>query len=342
MMPAPGPSCRLKGEIMKAVTGVALVLALAAAHAAADEPLRKQASALFGRIEARPYSPTPQTELGRALFWDTRLSLDGKTACASCHRDWGSDNRRYSTDARGKPTSRHSQTVFNSIAQPSLRWLGDRKSGADQAEGSITGSMGFARKDEIVALMGQLEYLAAFRAAYPDESAPLNSRNYGRAIEAYEATLVTPAPFDRFLAGDDGALSDAQKAGLRAFIANGCAGCHSGPLLGGRLMQRFGVVKEYWAETGSERVDVGRFAATKKEEDRYVCRVAMLRNIAKTAPYFHDGSVDRLDRAVKIMASVQLGRALDDATTASIVAFLESLTGDVPAHYAPPAGSPAR
>jgi cytochrome c peroxidase len=193
----------------------------------------------------------------------------------------------------------------------------------------------------MVALMGQLDYLPAFRAAYPDEADPLNARNYGRAIQAYQATLVTPAPFDRFLAGDDGALSERQKAGLRAFMANGCGGCHSGPLLGGNLLQRFGIVKEYWLETGSEKPDVGRIAMTKKEEDRYVFRVPMLRNVAKTAPYFHDGSVDRLDRAVRIMASVQLGRKLDDAAVSSIVAFLESLTGDVPAHYAPPEGKPA-
>lgn len=326
------------------IVGMTLAVALGAASGAvADEPLRKQASTLFGRIEAPRYAATPETELGRALFWDTRLSLDGKTACASCHlvKDWGADGRRFSPDARGKPTSRHSPTVFNSMSQPTLRWLGDRKTGADQAEGSMTGSMGMATKQDLVALMGQLDYLPAFRAAYPDEAAPLNPRNYGRALEAYQATLVTPAPFDRFLAGDDRALSEPQKAGLRAFITNGCAGCHTGPLLGGTLLQRFGVVKEYWLETGSDKVDVGRFAATKKEEDRYVFRVPMLRNIAKTAPYFHDGSVDRLDRAVKIMASVQLGRTLDDAAVAGIVAFLESLTGDVPAHYAPPQGKSA-
>ena len=321
------------------IVGMTLAVALGAASGAvADEPLRKQASALFGRIEAPRYTATPEIELGRALFWDTRLSLDSKTACASCHlgKDWGADGRRFSPDARGKPTSRHSPTVFNSMNQPTLRWLGDRKTGADQAEGSMTGSMGMATKQDLVALMGQLDYLPAFRAAYPDEAAPLNPRNYGRALEAYQATLVTPAPFDRFLAGDDRALSEPQKAGLRAFIANGCAGCHSGPLLGGTRMQRFGVVKDYWLETGSDKVDVGRFAATKKEEDRYVFRVPMLRNIAKTGPYFHDGSVDRLDRAVRIMASVQLGRTLDDAAVAGIVAFLESLTGDVPAHYSPP------
>jgi cytochrome c peroxidase len=101
-------------------------------------------------------------------------------------------------------------------------------------------------------------------------------------------------------------------------------------------MMKFGVVKDYWLETGSQKIDAGRFAMTKKEEDRYVFRVPMLRNVAKTAPYFHDGSVETLDRAVRVMATVQLGRTLDDATAASIVAFLESLTGEVPAHYAPP------
>jgi cytochrome c peroxidase len=224
--------------------------------------------------------------------------------------------------------------------QPTLRWLGDRKSGADQAEGSMTGSMGFPSKQAGVERLRELNYLPAFRAAYPQDAEPLSARNYGRALEAYQASLVTPAPFDRFLGGDDRALTDRQKTGLRTFVANGCAGCHGGPHLGGTLLQRFGVVKEYWLETGSEKVDVGRYAITKKEEDRHVFRVPMLRNVAKTAPYFHDGSVDRLDRAVRIMASVQLGRTLDDAAVADIVAFLESLTGEVPAHYAPPGQRP--
>ncbi|HUL92342.1 MAG TPA: cytochrome c peroxidase [Burkholderiales bacterium] len=323
-----------------AIAGAMLAAGVATAGGAkADEALQRQAAALFGRIQPGTVSAeSPQARLGRALFWDTRVSLDGKTACASCHAagDWGADRRALSIDARAEATSRHSPTVFNSMSQPALRWLGDRKTGADQAEGSLTGSMGFASKQEGVARLAKLDYGVAFRAAYPQDPEPLSARNYGRAIEAYEATLVTPAPFDRFLAGDDGALSGRQKAGLRAFIATGCAGCHNGPLLGGTTFQRFGVAKDYWTETGSKKIDVGRFAATKKEEDRYVFRVPMLRNVAKTAPYFHDGSVDRLDRAVRIMGAVQLGRALDAATVKSIVAFLESLTGDVPAHYAPP------
>jgi cytochrome c peroxidase len=314
----------------------------------AETPLRTQAQALFGVVQgAAPEAiATAEARLGRALFWDTRLSLDGKTACASCHpaADWGADRRAFSTDARGEKTSRQSPTVFNSTGQPALRWLGDRKDAAAQAEGSITGSMGFAKKDEMVGKLRELDYAPAFKAAYADESDPVTPAHYARAIAAYEATLTTPSPFDRYLAGDDSALDAMQQAGLRSFISLGCAGCHNGPLLGGRLFMKFGVKKEYWLETGAAKPDPGRFAVTKNEEDRYVFRVPMLRNVARTAPYFHDASVGSLDRAVRVMAAVQLGVTPDDASVAAIVAFLGSLTGDVPAHYAPPeaAATPAR
>ena len=319
-------------------TWAAAFALLSPAEALADDELRRQALAVSGRIEAAARSTLagPEVMLGRMLFWDTRLSADGKTACASCHVDFSADRRRASIDARGKPTSRHSQPVFNSMGQSSLRWLGDRKDGADQAEGSLTGSMGFATKQAAVDRMADLGYEARFLAAYPGEPSPMNARNYGRAIAAYQATLATPSAFDRFLAGDDRALTVAQKQGLKDFMDAGCSACHNGPLLGGRAMMKFGLARDYWLETGSSPPDVGRFAVTQKEEDRYVFRVPMLRNIAKTAPYFHDGSVDTLERAVRIMGSVQLGRSLDTATTASIVAFLEALTGEVPAHYSPP------
>ena len=321
---------------------LALAAALGAASAQADEALRREALALFGVIKAPAAAQTPEAELGRALYWDERISFDGKTSCATCHAasDWGADRRRFSPDARGALTSRHSPTIFNSVGQPTIRWLGDRKTAAIQAEGSLTGSLGFASKDAALEKLRALDYLPAFRKAYPQEAEPLTTVNYGRAVEAYEATLVTPAPFDAFLGGNDGALNARQKAGLRAFMSNGCAGCHSGALLGGTSHQKFGLVKDYWSETGSAKVDAGRVAFTKKEEDRYVFRVPMLRNVAKTAPYFHDGSVESLDQAVRIMASVQLGRTLDDATAGSIVAFLESLTGQVPANYSPPGRKP--
>jgi cytochrome c peroxidase len=320
---------------------VTMAAAVPVAPAQADEPLRRAAAALFGRIEAAaaPALAAPEVELGRALFWDVRMSSDGKTACASCHTaaDWGADRRRASVTARGKPTPRHAPTVFNAMRQPMLRWLGDHKNGADLAEALLTGPLGFASKDEAVAQLAQLDYGRAFRTAFPGEAEPLSAANYGRALAAYQAMLVTPAPFDRFLSGNDAALSARQKAGLRAFIATGCGGCHNGPLLGGTSLQRFGIVRDYGPETGSANIDLGRYAVTKKDEDRYVFRVPMLRNVAKTAPYFHDGSVERLDDAVRVMASVQLGRTLDAQTVAAIAAFLESLSGAVPSHFAPPA-----
>lgn len=319
-----------------------LAVIVSCGPASADDALRQQAASLFGQIKAGTGIETPQARLGRALYWDTRASADGKTACASCHpaRDWGADRRRFSPDARGAPTSRHSPTVFNSASQPTLRWLGDRKNAAEQAEGSLTGSMGFASKEAGVAKLAELDYLARFRAAFPDDAQPLNAANYGRAIAAYETTLTTPAAFDRFLTGDDQALSERQKAGLRTFIATGCVGCHNGANFGGSMFQKFGVTKDYWVETKSEKPDVGRFAVTRNDQDRYYFRVAMLRNVARTAPYFHDGSVERLDQAVRIMASLQLGRTLDETAVADIVAFLGALSGAVPANYAPPGQRP--
>jgi cytochrome c peroxidase len=322
-----------------------LVAILAATGRApnAQDALQAEAGKLFGGLETAARYGSAETQLGRALFWDERLSADGRTACASCHsaEHWGADRRRASIDARGRPTSRQSPTVFNAMSQPTLRWLGDRRTGADQAEGSITGSMGFAAKEDIIPLLRAFGYEVEFRAAFPHETEPVSTRSYGRAIEAYETTLVTPAPFDRFIGGDASALDARQRAGLRLFMERGCAGCHNGALLGGSALRRFGVVKDYWLATGSARLDTGRYAVTRSEEDRYVFRVPMLRNIARTAPYFHDGSVATLDAAVQVMATVQLGQTLSDHEVGSIVAFLESLTGDVPGHYAPPARTPS-
>jgi cytochrome c peroxidase len=313
---------------------------LAAFPCAADEALRRQARQLFGALE--PAAPeahqAPAAALGRALFWDARVSSDGKTACASCHSaaDWGGDARRTPVDARGKTMPRNSPTVLNSLRQPALRWLADRKSGAQLAEGLITGPLGFASKPEAVERLLALDYQPAFRAAFPEDAEPVSAANYGRALESYQATLVTPAPFDRWLAGEDQALSARQQAGLQKFIAAGCAGCHGGALFGGTSVQKFGLARDYWTETGSKSVDPGLYALTKKEEDRYRFRVPGLRNVARTAPYFHDGSVDRLERAVQVMAATQLGASMDAPAAADIAAFLDSLSGELPPHFSPP------
>ncbi|MDO9713749.1 cytochrome-c peroxidase [Paracraurococcus lichenis] len=306
--------------------------------------LREMATALLGAVSATPESVvgTPLASLGRALFWDTRLSANGEIACASCHyrEGWSSDTRAKSTDARGRQTGRQSQPVFHAMETSGLRWLADRPTGAAQAEGSITGSMGFARSADILPALRQHGYEPLFRTAFLDQPDPVTPANYGLALQAYQATLRTPAPFDRWLTSEEGAMDERQVRGLRRFIEVGCAGCHNGPLLGGRMLQRFGIVEEYWRQTGSTGIDAGLASVTRKEEDRFVFRVPMLRNVARTAPYFHDGTVADLRQATRIMARVQVGQELDEAALDELVAFLEALTGEIPAHFAPPPGVP--
>jgi cytochrome c peroxidase len=302
--------------------------------------LREQVVPMFGTVTPVTAAEVqaPAAKLGRALFWDTRLSFDGKTACASCHtRDaWSSDKRRRSTTAKGELTTLHSQAMFMAQDQASLRWYGDRSDGKHQAERSIGGSMGMPSPSAMVSLLRRYGYEAAFASAFPGQDDPLTPANYGAALQAYQRTLRTPAAFDDFLAGNLRALNTQQVSGLKKFVATGCIACHKGSLLGGQSLQKFGQVKDYWLATGSSTIDLGRYNSTKKEEDKYVYRVPMLRNIAKTAPYFHDGSVDTLEAAVRVMAEVQLDRKLSDADVGDIVAFLGSLTGEMPSHYAPP------
>lgn len=314
------------------------------AMAAGSDALQQQAQALFGVVKPVTSAETlaPQAVLGRALFWDTRLSLDGKTACASCHSpaDWSADRRPLSVNAKGQFTTLHSQPMFMAQDQIALRWYGDRRDGAHQAERSITGSMGYGNTADLVAALRSLAYEDMFRSAFGTEGDVLTPANYAKALAAYQRTLRTPAPFDEFLQGDAQALNAQQRVGLEKFVGKGCVACHSGPLLGGNSFQKFGITKDYWLATGSKTIDTGRFAATKVESDKYVYRVPMLRNIAKTAPYFHDGSVATLDEAVRVMAELQLGQKLSPEDVGDIVAFLGSLTGKLPAHYAAPAAWP--
>ncbi len=316
---------------------LSVIWPVAIAQQQTDADLLVDAKERFEAIQA-PTSEAvsqPLVTLGRKLYWDERLSANGKIACASCHSasTWGADAAQFSLDAKGKLTKRNSQTVLNALMQPHLRWTADRKSGAHQAEKSLTGSMGFAQADEIVRLLVDYGYETLFKAAFPEDDLPTSPANYAKAIEAYEATLTTPASFDLFLTGDLEALNPAQKQGLRTFIELGCADCHSGKLLGGKDLERFGIHHEYWTLTKSQVHDEGLYEVTKKQEDKFYFRVSMLRNIEKTAPYFHDGSVATLHDAIRIMGKVQLDKELSDDQVESLVEFLVSLTGEVPAHY---------
>jgi len=318
-----------------------LLAACATVDDAAVNALRQRTAPLFGVVVPASVAEveTPQARLGRSLFWDTRLSLDGKTACASCHTKeaWSADKRAFSVNAKGEATTLHSQPMFMAQDQVALRWYGDRRDGVHQAERSITGSMGFGNAAAMVEALKRLGYEESFRSAFPATTDAMNAANYAQALASYQRTLRTPAPFDAFMKGDNRALDARQRAGLEKFVSAGCVACHRGPLLGGDSFQKFGVHKDYWLATGSKKIDTGRFQATKKEEDKYVYRVPMLRNVTRTGPYFHDGSVDTIEQAVRVMAEVQLNRSLSPRDVEEIVAFLESLTGAIPGHYSPPA-----
>jgi cytochrome c peroxidase len=175
------------------------------------------------------------------------------------------------------------------------------------------------------------EYIDLFDAAFPDEKEAITYGNMKKAIGAFERKLMTPSRFDSYLEGDETALTKDEITGLEVFIDAGCITCHASNILGGKMYQKFGVYGDYWTLTGSEKHDEGRFEATQNEADKYMFKVPSLRNVAKTGPYFHDGSVASLSESIAIMAKLQLNKDLTKAEIASIETFLNSLTGEVPA-----------
>lgn len=310
----------------------------------ADTPgaqLSARAKAELGPLPQPPEQAPGLVALGQRLFFERRISADGKVGCVTCHLPtlWATDGLPKSKGAFGRDNPRNAPTIFNAAYQFAAHWRADRESVEDQARRALLGkpSFGLESNEQAVQLLSQLpEYPAAFQRAFPQDPAPISVENWGTAIGAYEKTLLTPAPIDAFMAGDLSALSTQAQAGLATFLDVGCAGCHTGPLVGGSFTRVFGLLADYAPLTHSDPVDLGRFDVTHLEADRFVFKVPPLRNVEKTGPYFHDGSVSSLPRAVEIMAQTQLGVGLAPPQVSDIVAFLASLTGAVPKSYAPP------
>ncbi len=342
--------CSFAGVAMRRSTvfyffSAALLAAPASADPLDTKRLAADAQALFNPLSAVPVAKDSlqdiRADLGRRLFFENRVSMDGNVSCSHCHlpEKQASDGLPKAIGVFGKENPRNAPSVFNAALNFKQHWRGDRESLEDQAEKSLVGAASFGNPDQAAA-MGKLKaipaYAEAFAKAFPDDKDPINSGNWGTAVAAFEWTLLTPSKFDAFLLGRADALSPQQQVGLRKFIDTGCAACHSGDGVGGDAFQKFGVTGDYWKETGVKTPDKGRADVTKDDADLYVFKVPSLRNVAKTGPYFHDGSVDDLAKAVKIMGKVQLGKALSDKDAADIVTFLGSLTGDVPANYSAP------
>jgi len=283
--------------------------------------------------------------LGKALFFESRVSSDGTVSCAKCHLPmlYGTDALPTSIGNHGKVLPRNAPTVFNTALQFAQHYGGNRKDVEEQAVKALVSPLAYGNADYAAAeakLRAIPGYRILFERAFPGEAEPITADNWAKAIGAYERVLLTPAPFDRYLAGDTKALNAQAQRGLDKFMSVGCAGCHNGVTVGGQMYQKFGLTQDYWTLTGSQEVelfkgrDKGRFQDTKNEADAFMFKVQQLRNVAVTPPYFHDGSVAELKDAVRIMAKLQLGRDLGADDVADIVAFLGSLTGEVPTEFA--------
>ena len=330
----------------------AIVLAAGCASVATgdDAALLTRARQVFQPLPADAATPqrpiTPErVALGRALFFEPRLSIDERVSCGTCHQPqfYAAEPLAQSLGIKAKGLPRNTPTIFNTALQFVQHYGGNRTDVEDQAVKAVLSPLAYGNADYAQAeakLRSIAGYRPLFEKAFPGEAEPVTIKNWGTAIGAYERTLLTPAPFDRYLKGDTGSLGAAAKRGLDKFMAIGCSGCHSGVLVGGQMYQKFGLTQDYWNLTGSKpteiwkSIDMGRFHDTKNEADSFMFKVQQLRNVAVTPPYFHDGSVARLDDAVRIMGKLQLGRDLADGDVADIVAFLESLTGEVPANFA--------
>ena len=269
-----------------------------------------------------------RVELGKTLFFDPRLSRDGEVSCNSCHPldHAGADGRQLSRGVGGALGARNAPTVYNAAWQDSYFWDGRASTLEFQVAGPLLGEteMGLQDKHEVAEILRAIPgYEPRFRAAFPRDADPLVLDNVARAIAAFERTLLTPARWDRYLAGDRGALDRTELEGMKLFANLGCVSCHTGELVGGSMFARIGV-KSPWPN----QHDQGRYALTGDEDDRMRFKVPTLRNITLTAPYFHDGSVGELSRAVQMMARHELGIEISARETAAIVAWLGTLTGE--------------
>lgn len=321
---------------MRTQIGLLLVGLLAAQVAAAADPQRVVRYAhryMEALPEAMPgaQNDTPaRVELGRKLFFDQRLSVNDTQSCSSCHflekgNRAGVDNLPRSPGARGKLGRRNAPTVLNAGWQFAQFWDGRAEDLVEQAKGPILDELEMAMASgEAVAekLRGIDEYREPFAAAFPDAEQPITFDNTARAIAAFERTLRTESRFDDFMAGDMDALSEQEVRGLDTFIEVNCVSCHDGPLVGGGLFETLGVYEDY-----PNQEDQGLYEVTGKEDDRMKFKVAPLRNVALTGPYYHDGRVSDLDQVVREMAAMQLDKELSDQEAADIVAFLKALTG---------------
>ncbi|WP_420472930.1 cytochrome-c peroxidase [Noviherbaspirillum sp. ST9] len=294
-----------------------------------DEPIRP--------LPEKADTDPARVALGKRLFFDTRFSRDNKVSCASCHdfAKGGADGRVRSPGVDGRTGPANSPTVLNARFNFRQLWNGKAHSLEDQVDMAIANPNVFDSSwDHVLGKLGKDASLVTdFKNAYREG---LNRRNVVDALVTFERSLVTPSRFDAYLRGKADAISPEEKLGYARFKSYGCVACHQGVNVGGNMFQVFGAVRPYLGQDGAlQEYDLGRFHVTGRESDKFVFKVPSLRNVALTAPYFHNGSARTLEDAVDVMIKYQLGRTAPQEDKALIVKFLHTLTGTLPAHAQP-------
>ncbi|MDD5390996.1 MAG: cytochrome-c peroxidase [Gallionellaceae bacterium] len=294
----------------------------------------------------QPISPIPprldldlrKVALGRRLFNDPRLSHDDTISCATCHQltKAGADARPLALGIAGRSNTVNTPTIFNSGFNFRQFWDGRAASLEEQAEGPIHNPVEMASswREVIAKLERDDDYPREFAAIWPAAGeTTISAAHIQSALAEFERGLITPdAPFDRYLRGDLQALSAAARQGWELFRNLGCIACHQGVNVGGNMYANLGVMGDFFADRGKpiQKSDLGRYNVTGREEDRHMFKVPSLRNVERTAPYFHDGSIATLDKAVDTMARYQLGVSLSAEQRKALLAFLGSLNGILP------------
>jgi cytochrome c peroxidase len=313
--------------------GAALLASVLVAGAEPKEiaEVRKLARELIGAIPDRMPGSEHDTpaliDLGKKLYFEKKLSVNNSISCNSCHMVdknlGGVDNEPTSPGAFAKRGGRNSPTTLNAGFQTAQFWDGRATDLVAQAKGPVLNPVEMAMPDEKVViqrLSSDPGYTKEFAGAFPGDKSPISYDNVAKAIAAFERTLVTRDRFDDFQKGQDSALQGDELKGAKLFLSIGCASCHNGPVIGGSLYMKVGLIHPYPTS------DLGRYDVTKEEDDKQKFKVPMLRNIAITGPYFHDGSVKTLEDAVRKMAHHQLDKKLTDDEVKQLVAFLKALT----------------
>ncbi len=317
---------------------LALTVGLSAASAFAQVDMSEAFLPMFQPLPAS--APAPDNELtdakidlGRMLYYETRISKGGKISCNSCHKldAYGQDNLPFSPGHDGSLGGRSSPSTYNAAIHIAQFWDGRAPTVEEQAKGPVLNpiEMGMPDADFVVKVLKSMPgYVEAFKAAFPGEADPITYDNFGKAVGAFERKLLTPSQWDTFLKGDKSALTAEEKKGFATFAKTGCVTCHNGAGVGGMMYQKLGLVKPW-----PDLKDNGRADVTKNDGEKFFFKVPSLRNITETAPYLHDGSVKTLEEMVKMMAEYQLGKQLADDEVTSIVTFLKALKGDIPTDF---------